>query len=140
MDLLSIFTNNWTKQILSLSYLCLINIVCYLFTKARIPVVTVNQSTYSEITGQSVTLQCTVSSPESILKSVLWIFDNGVSSKNITQSSNVTKYNGISTATPSLTIFNLSSTDIGTYTCTATNTVGTGKSNLIITLSVEGGK
>ncbi|CAG2194109.1 HMCN [Mytilus edulis] len=48
---------------------------------ARIPVVTVNQSTYSEITGQSVTLQCTVSSPESILKSVLWIFDNGVSSK-----------------------------------------------------------
>ncbi|CAG2220245.1 unnamed protein product [Mytilus edulis] len=105
----------------------------------RIPVVTIPQSAYSETTGQSVTLQCTVFSPDTALQSVSWIFNNGVSTKRITQSSNATKYTGTTTTTPSLTIINLSSTDVGTYTCTATNTGGTGSSNAI-SLSVTGSK
>ncbi|VDH91359.1 Hypothetical predicted protein, partial [Mytilus galloprovincialis] len=103
----------------------------------RIPVVTIPQSAYSETRGQSVTLQCTVFSPDTELQSVSWIFNNGASTNTITQSSNESKYTGTTTTTPSITITNLSSTDVGTYTCTATNTGGTGISNTI-SLSVTG--
>ncbi|CAC5377793.1 unnamed protein product [Mytilus coruscus] len=102
-----------------------------------IPVVTVSQSTYSGTTGQSVTLQCSVSSPDSTLQSVSWIFNNGASTNIITQFSNTAKYSGITTTTPSLTILNLASTDVGTYTCSATNTIGTGSSSAT-SLSVTG--
>ena len=131
--------NEQLNYFLFFSSLYLINIHCYIFIKARIPVVTIPQSAYSETRGQSVTLQCTVFSPDTELQSVSWIFNNGASTNTITQSSNATKYTGTTTTTPSITITNLSSTDVGTYTCTATNTGGTGISNTI-SLSVTGSK
>ncbi|XP_071166138.1 hemicentin-1-like [Mytilus edulis] len=102
-----------------------------------IPVVTVSQPTYSGTTGQSVTLQCTVSSPNDALQSVSWTFNNGASTIIIAAFSNTAKYSGTTTTTPSLTIFNLASTDAGTYTCSATNTIGTGSSSAT-SLSVTG--
>lgn len=121
------------------SFLYFIDIVCYLFITGSIPVVTVSQPTYSGTTGQSVTLQCTVSSPNDALQSVSWTFNNGASTIIIAAFSNTAKYSGTTTTTPSLTIFNLASTDAGTYTCSATNTIGTGSSSAT-SLSVTGSK
>ena len=103
------------------------------------PTATVNVPAYSQTTGNTITLDCVVSSPNSALQSVSWTFNNGASTQIITQFSNTAKYSGSTTTTPSLTIFNLASSDVGTYTCTATNTVGTGTSSPT-TLSVTGSK
>jgi hypothetical protein len=42
---------------------------------------------------------------------------------------NTNKYSGSTSSVPSLTIFNAASSDAGTYTCFASNSVGTGQSS-----------
>lgn len=103
-----------------------------------IPTVTISPSTYSVTTGQSVTLSCTVSSNLAIT-SVQWQRNIGGTITTITSTTNTNKYSGSTVSTPSLTIFSSNSGDAGTYTCFATNSVGTGQSNAA-TLSVTGSK
>ncbi|XP_071159630.1 hemicentin-1-like isoform X23 [Mytilus edulis] len=99
-----------------------------------VPTVQVQQSSYSVNTGSSVTLVCTVTSTLTV-NNVYWQRNNGGGTTQI--STNTNKYSGSTTGTPSLTIFNADQNDVGTYTCFATNSVGTGQSSTT-TLSVTG--
>jgi hypothetical protein len=79
-------------------------------------------------------LICTVSSSLPIT-SVQWQRNIGGSITTI--NSNTNKYSDSTTTTPSLTIFNAASSDVGTYTCFASNSVGTGqKDNLHSTRTI----
>jgi len=102
------------------------------------PTVTVQQSSYSVTTGNSVTLVCSVSSSLPIT-SVQWQRNVGGTITTINSNTNTNKYSGSTTTTPSLTIFSAASSDAGTYTCFATNSVGTGQSTTT-TLSVSGSR
>jgi hypothetical protein len=99
-----------------------------------VPTVQVQQSSYSVNTGNTVTLVCTVSSNLAIT-SVQWQRNVGGTITTITSSTNTNKYSGSTTTTPSLTIFSAQQSDVGTYTCFASNSVGTGQSTTT-TLSV----
>ena len=90
------------------------------------------QSSYSVTTDNTVTLVCTVSSSLPI-NNVQW--QRNIEGSITTITSNTNKYSGSTTTTPFLTIFSASSSDAGTYTCFASNSVGTGQSTTT-TLSV----
>ena len=94
------------------------------------------QTSYSVTTGNKVILVCIVSSSLPI-DNVQWQRNIGGSITTITSNTNTNKYSGSTTTTPSLTIFNAASSDVGTYTCFASNSVGTGQSTTT-TLSVTG--
>ena len=98
------------------------------------PTVQVQQSSYSVNTGNTVTLVCTVSSSLPITN-VYWQRNIGGSGTTIT-TTNTNKYSGSTTTTPSLTIFSVQQSDVGTYTCYGSNSVGTDQSST--TLSVTG--
>ena len=98
------------------------------------PTVQVEQSSYSVTTGNTVILVCTVTSDLTIT-SVEW--ERNVDGIKTTIVTNTKKYSGSSTTTPSLTIFNAESSDVGTYTCVASNRDGTGQSTTT-TLRVTG--
>ena len=100
------------------------------------PTVQVQQSSYSVTTGNTVTLVCTVSSSLPIT-SVQWQRNVGGSITTINSNTNTNKYSGSTTTTPSLTIFSVQQSDVGTYTCYGSNSVGTDQSST--TLSVTGG-
>jgi hypothetical protein len=102
------------------------------------PTVQVQQPSYSVTTGNTVTLVCTVTSTLQI-NNVQWQRNVGGTITTITSNTNTNKYSGSTTSTPSLTIFNAASSDVGTYTCFASNSVGTGQSTTT-TLSVTGSK
>lgn len=96
------------------------------------------QRSYSVNYGQTVQLVCTVSGNPSA-QSVYWQkTKNGVQT-NIYSNSNSIKYQGSTTSTPSLTILNADSNDAASYTCFATNSIGTGQSQQT-QLSVVGSK
>ena len=57
----------------------------------------------------------------------------------ITSTTDTNKYSGSTTDTPSLTIASAAQSDAGTYTCFASNSVGTGQSTTT-TLSVTGSR
>jgi hypothetical protein len=103
-----------------------------------VPTVQVQQPSYSVTTGNSVTLVCTVSSSLPIT-SVQWQRNVNGGITTINSNTNTNKYSGSTTTIPSLTIFNAASSDVGTYTCFASNNVGTGQSTTT-TLSVTGSK
>ena len=103
-----------------------------------VPTAQVQQPSYSVATGNSVTLVCTVSSNLTITN-VQWQRSISGSITTINSNTNANKYNGSTTTTPSLTIFSTASSDVGNYTCFASNSVGTGKSTTT-TLSVTGSK
>jgi hypothetical protein len=69
------------------------------------------------------------------ITSVQWQRNVGGTITTITSSTNTNKYSGSTTTTPSLTIFSAQQSDVGTYTCFASNSVGTGQSTTT-TLSV----
>ena len=96
------------------------------------------QPSYSVTTGNTVTLVCTVSSSLPI-NNVQWQRNVGGSITTITSNTNTNKYSGSTTSTPSLTIFSVQQSDVGTYTCFASNSVGTGQSTTT-TLSVTGSR
>ena len=102
------------------------------------PLVSVPQSFYSITTGQAITLTCTVTSTLPV-NSVYWQRNVGGTITTITSNTNTNKYSGSSTNTPSLTIFSSNFNDAGSYTCFATNSAGTGRSNPT-TLSVTGSR
>ena len=102
------------------------------------PTVQVQQPSYSVTTGNSVTLVCTVTSNLAV-SSVTWQRNVGGTITTINPNTNTNKYSGSTTTTPSLTIFSAAQSDVGTYTCFATNSVGTGESTTT-TLSVTGSK
>jgi hypothetical protein len=91
------------------------------------PTVQIQQSSYSVTTGNSVTFVCTVTSTLPIT-TVYWQRNFGGSTSNINANANTGKYSGSTVNTPSLTIYNADSSDAGTYTCSASNSVGTGQS------------
>ena len=108
------------------------------FNLIGVPTVQVQQSSYSVTTGNTVTLVCTVTSNLAITN-VQWQRNVNGGITTITSNTNTNKYSGSTTTTPSLTIFNAASSDVGTYTCFASNNVGTGQSTTT-TLSVTGSK
>ncbi|XP_076112265.1 hemicentin-1-like isoform X5 [Mytilus galloprovincialis] len=86
----------------------------------------VNVDTSVSVTlGNSVTLQCTVIATPSATM-VRWnkVSSSGTSTP-VDVTNNPTKYAGGSLSVPSLTIYNAQNTDESTYTCQATNAVGT---------------
>jgi hypothetical protein len=99
------------------------------------PTVQVQQSSYSVTTGNTVTLVCTVTSNLPVTN-VYWQRNIGGSVTTITVSTNPNKYSGSTTTTPSITIFSVQQSDVGTYTCYGSNSVGTDQSST--TLSVTG--
>ncbi|OWF53625.1 Titin [Mizuhopecten yessoensis] len=101
-----------------------------------LPVVTIAQQSYSVVTGQSVTLACTVSASPTHFNVFWQRIDNNVTSSISIDGS---KYSGSTVNNPSLTITNADSNDNTSYTCSATNAVGTGTSGQT-TLGVTGSK
>ncbi|XP_033751318.1 hemicentin-1-like isoform X3 [Pecten maximus] len=105
-----------------------------LTVSGNIPVVTISQSTYSITTGNSITLGCTVSANPAHT-TVFWQRNIGGGTQSITIDG--VNYSGSSVNSPSLTVINADSSDTGSYTCFATNSVGTGQSSST-TLTVSG--
>ncbi|XP_076095861.1 basement membrane-specific heparan sulfate proteoglycan core protein-like [Mytilus galloprovincialis] len=99
----------------------------YLDITGSILTVTVPQSSYSVNYGQSVQLVCTVSGTPAV-RNVYWQKIANNVQTNINSNTNLNKYSGSITGTPSLTILNADINDVGLYTCYATNSVGTGQS------------
>lgn len=73
------------------------------------------------------------------VSSVYWTRDVGGQATNIGPSTNPSEYGGLTTVTPSLTIYNAELSDEGNYKCFATNSIGTGSSQQGF-LDVSGGK
>lgn len=112
------------------------NLILILSFFSGILTVTVAQRSYSVNYGQTVQLVCTVSGNPSA-QSVYWQKTKNGIQTNI--NSNSIKYQGSTTSTPSLTILNADSNDAASYTCFATNSIGTGQSQQT-QLSVVGSK
>ena len=79
---------------------------------------------------------CNVSSSLPLTSVELQKYSNGTIT-TINTESNTEKYSGSSTNTPSLTIFYVELSDAGIYTCFASNSDGTGESDMT-TLIVSG--
>lgn len=58
---------------------------------------------------------------------------------SITSTTDTNKYTGSTVSTPSLTILSTELADTGSYTCFASNSVGTGQST-VTTLTVSGSR
>lgn len=105
------------------------------FFRAALPTVQVGSSTYSGISGSSVTLVCSIISSNPSATSVKWEKDvNGVRTDVTTFMA--PRISGGSVNQPSLTISSLTGSDSGTYYCSAANAVGTGASSAT-TLTVQ---
>ncbi|XP_061169583.1 hemicentin-1-like [Saccostrea echinata] len=101
------------------------------------PVVDITQTSYTAITGSNVVIPCTVSASPAAT-SVQWKFTSG-SGSEVTISASSSKYTlSNSLNFPQLTILSVSSTDSGTYQCSATNIVGTASDTA--SLSVTGSR
>ncbi|XP_062603009.1 hemicentin-1-like isoform X17 [Saccostrea cucullata] len=101
------------------------------------PVVDITQTSYSAVTGSNVVIPCTVSASPAAT-SVQWKFTSG-SGSEVTISASSSKYTlSNSLNFPQLTILSVSSSDSGTYQCSATNAVGTGSDTT--SLSVTGSR
>ncbi|XP_069133869.1 hemicentin-1-like isoform X10 [Argopecten irradians] len=99
-----------------------------------IPTVSVPDPTYSIVSGNSVTLRCTVSANPPVV-SIQWrkIISGVTTNVNV----GLTAYTGGTVGTPALTIVTATAADSAGYICTATNSVGTGVSGTT-TLTVTG--
>jgi len=100
------------------------------------PFVTVEQSLYYVQISNTVTLVCNVSSSLP-LTDVEWEKNSNGTTTTINSNTNTKKYSGSTSITPSLTIFYAELSDAGIYTCFASNSGGTGDSDMT-TLIVSG--
>ena len=91
-----------------------------------LPVVTITRNTYSTTTGTSVTLECTASGIPAPT-AITWEYTKNSVKTNINV--NPANYLGGSVSNPSLTIVTPANSDEGNYVCTATNSIGTGRSS-----------
>ena len=108
----------------------------YFFYLKGLLTVTILQSQYSVLVGQQITMTCTVSGTPT-QTSVFWRkSDNNVQTDVDINGNN--RYSGGTTTNPSLTITNSQLSDEGTYTCYATNSVGTSNSQTTF-LDITGG-
>ncbi|KAK3107564.1 hypothetical protein FSP39_017383 [Pinctada imbricata] len=99
------------------------------------PSVSIAQSSYSVLTGNSITIPCTISATPAI-STRYWIFDPSGTGNNVQISTSTGRYTlGANTNSPSLTISNAVTSDAGTYTCYATNLVGTTADSATLTLT-----
>ena len=90
-----------------------------------IPTVNIQQSIYTVNLGGTITLACIVTATPSAT-SVSWTrIVNGITT---TVSMASSKYSGSTVSVPSLTIFSSELSDEGSYSCRATNSLGTGQS------------
>ncbi|XP_021354709.1 cell adhesion molecule 3-like, partial [Mizuhopecten yessoensis] len=105
-----------------------------LTVSGAVPSVTISQLAYSTNTGNSITLGCTVSANPAHTN-VFWQRNIGSGTQTITIDG--VNYSGSTVNSPSLTVLNANTADSGTYTCFATNSVGTGQSSAT-TLTVSG--
>ncbi|XP_048778626.2 hemicentin-1-like isoform X2 [Ostrea edulis] len=105
-----------------------------LSVSGSIPVVDISQNSYTAITGNNLVIPCTVSASPAV-NSVAWRFtSNSGSVVTITASSS--KYTLSSSQNfPQLTILSVSSSDSGTYRCSATNSVGTGSDSTAVSVT-----
>lgn len=88
--------------------------------------------------GDNATVTCIVSGTPAAT-SVSW--QRTINSVTMTVNlNNFSKYSGGTLTTPSLSIFNVSKEDEGSYSCQATNVIGTGQSVTSAFLSVIGSK
>ncbi|XP_021345496.1 hemicentin-1-like, partial [Mizuhopecten yessoensis] len=105
-----------------------------LTVSGNIPTVIISQNAYRTNTGNSITLGCTVSANPA-RTTVFW--QRNVNSGTQTITIDGVNYSGSTVNSPSLTVLNANTADSGTYTCFATNSVGTGQSSAT-TLTVSG--
>ncbi|XP_063427364.1 collagen alpha-5(VI) chain-like [Mytilus trossulus] len=135
-ELLKIVTQPPEDNIMDFTQYANLSSQVFQTTSKGVPTVQVQQSSYFVNTGSSITLGCTVTSNLAVTD-VYWQRNIGSSITKIRSKTNNNKYNGITTSTPSLTIFNADQNDVATYTCFAANSVGTGQSTTT-QLSVTG--
>ncbi|XP_076080046.1 contactin-4-like [Mytilus galloprovincialis] len=100
-----------------------------------IPSVDIGSEALNSSYGDSVTLECNVSS-QTALNKIYW--ERNSSGNVITITSDTTGIHGVSIANPGLTINVTTNSDSGFYTCVAENSYGIGKS-IPIRLDIEGG-
>lgn len=88
-------------------------------------------TTYSPLSGDNVTIYVTITDSESN-STITWERqgENEASFNVINTQTNV-KYGGGTLLSPSLTIYNITGTDVGYYRCKVTNIDGTTTSSLI---------
>lgn len=101
----------------------------------------VPQTSYTQIVGETITINCEVQSHNSILQEVQWIFIDNEGARidpiNVIMSQNL-KYQGSSISSPSLTIFHVQPSDAGKYGCRARNMMGTTVSDTFASLVIPG--
>ncbi|XP_063412590.1 hemicentin-2-like [Mytilus trossulus] len=104
--------------------------VLYINEKGQYPVVNTKSDNYVVDYGRSVTTDCSFQTSEwNPVREIYWQFNN---SGVITHIAKETKgISGSSIETPSLTIFNATSSESGTYICYVKNDIGTGQSKPI---------
>ncbi|XP_052081164.1 cell adhesion molecule DSCAM-like [Mytilus californianus] len=101
--------------------------VLYINRKDQYPVVTINSNYYVVDYGSSMTTDCSFQTSEwNPVREIYWHFNNsGVITRIVKGTERIS---GSSIETPSLTIFNATSSESGTYTCYVRNDIGTGHS------------
>ena len=109
--------------------------ICLPFT--GLPTVTLD-SNGTASAGSSYTITCYVTSNQSTVTSVSWHYQkNGVTS--VINTTDTAKYSGGTVESPSLTINNLQSSDVGNYRCLAQNAAGIGQSQPMAYLDLSRG-
>lgn len=103
---------------------------------AGVPIVSVEKTVYSAGYGEMVTLSCYITANPHVTQVYWEKVVNGI--MNVLNNRTV-GIKGVSVEAPALTIVKTTTADNGTYRCSSTNDVGTGKSE-IIRLEVIGGK
>lgn len=109
--------------------------IFYTIILIDIPIVEIGSGALNSSYGDSVTLECNVSS-QTALHKIYW--ERNSSGNVITISSDLAGINGVTIESPGLTINVTTLSDSGFYTCVAENSYGIGKSTPI-KLNVKGG-
>lgn len=97
----------------------------WIFFCIALPTVQVGSSTYSGVSGGSVTLVCSIISSNPTATSVFWEKDINGNPTDV-RSFMSSRISGGTVSQPSLSITSLTGSDTGRYYCSAGNSVGNG--------------